>query len=59
MKVNEFSLNSTMVRLKRIKGGVKIFGKNWSQFHYGSIKTFRWLCYVITGNQVSIPLWFD
>ncbi len=35
------SLNSTMVRLKLIAG--EFYGNglfNWSQFHYGSIKTW-------------------
>ena len=32
-------LNSTMVRLKLIPRGLYWPNENWSQFHYGSIKT--------------------
>ena len=37
--LNYISLNSTMVRLKQMKNLKEKICNNWSQFHYGSIKT--------------------
>ena len=58
-KNGDFSLNSTMVRLKLTLLNAKVCWIKKSQFHYGSIKTINGFQINKILMVVSIPLWFD
>ena len=51
------NFNSTMVRLKDPSGHYRLVP--WLfQFHYGTIKSVWWQ-FVLPGDSISIPLWYD
>ena len=59
MKYEWFRLNSTMVRLKQQQQFTIEIKNKKSQFHYGSIKTYKMMLLIKLNRRVSIPLWFD
>ena len=50
--------NSTMVRLKGSQTQVSDVGTPF-QFHYGTIKRYIEIFFLILISVISIPLWYD